>query len=76
MVDPKTSLDPILLGWKTENKTKTYVKCSKSTCNNTKHPKRGLRKIHSASDSPRSFVWEDVVRKDELRWDLTDHPKH
>ena len=64
-------LDPILLGWKkTENKL--VSKCSKSTGNNTKH---GLRK-GSAGNGLLSIVWEDVVRKDELRWNLAHHPKH
>jgi hypothetical protein len=75
-VDPKTTLDPILLGGDSrEMIPKLVSKCSKSTGNNTKRPKRGSRK-HSAGDSLLSIVREDVVRKDELRWDLTDHPKH
>jgi hypothetical protein len=70
-VDPKIMLDPILLGWKkTENEL--VSKCSKSTGNNAKH---GLRK-GSTGNGLLSIVWEDVVGKDELRRNLTDHPKH
>jgi hypothetical protein len=79
MVDPTTTLDPNLIGHgKTENKTKTYVKCFKSPYNNTKHPKRGLtRENRSVSNGRRlSLVWEDVVGKDELWRDLPDHSKH
>ena len=75
-VDPKATLDPILLGG--ENREiipKLVSKCSKSTGNNTKRHKRGTRK-RSAGDSLLSIVREDIVRKDELRWDLADHPKH
>jgi hypothetical protein len=79
IVDPTTTLDPNLIGHgKTENKTKTYVKCSKSPYNNTKHPNRGLtRENPSVSNGGRlSLVWEDVVGKDELWWDLPDHSEH
>jgi len=70
-VDPKTMLDPILLGWKkTENEL--VSKCSKSTDNNTKH---GLT-IGSAGNGLLSIVWEDVVGKDELWRNLAHHPKH
>ena len=79
MVDPTTTLDPNLIGHgKTENKTKTYVKCSKSPCNNTKHPNRGLtRENRSVRQGTRpSFLWEYVVGQDELRRGLPDHSKH
>lgn len=72
-VDPKTMLDPILLGWENrELRTKVLSKCSKSTGNRTKH---GLRK-RSAGNGLLSIVRKDVVGKDELRWNLADHPKH
>ena len=29
-----------------------------------------------SDDARLSFVWEDVVGKDELRWDLPDHSEH
>ena len=74
-VDPKATLDPILLGG--ENREiipKLVSKCSKSTGNNTKRHKRPRKR--STGDSLLSIVREDIVRKDELRWDLADHPKH
>jgi hypothetical protein len=76
MVDPKTTLDPILLG--RENREiipKLVSKRSKLTGDNTRCTKRGTTKS-SAGDSLLSIVREDVVREDQLRWDLADHPKH
>lgn len=76
MVDPKAMLDPILLGRKNrEMIPKLVSKCSKLTGNNIKLPKRGMR-TRSVGDGLLSIVRKDVVGKDELWRDLTDHPKH
>jgi hypothetical protein len=39
-----------------------------------RHSKRVERT--SASNGLLSIVWKDVVRKDKLRRDLSNHPKH